>query len=271
MSYAVSRADTLDYAPCHYGVSKLVFRGPAKSTDQDYVAVIGGTETYGRFVARPFSDLVEDRLNVPVVNLGCQHAGIDAFVFDPAIMSVAKGARLTVLQVMGAQNMSNRFYRVHPRRNDRFLGPSDMLRSIYSEVDFTDFSFNRHMLSTLQMLSLDRFSLLRDELRRAWIARMKLIQRTIDGPFLLLWLREELPNGLGAEPLFVGADMIAEVADQALDVIEVPVRRAGGDLEGMVYGAMQGSIAAQMLGVETHHLIAEHLSKALAEHLKTGA
>lgn len=268
MTYVVSRADTLDYAPCHYGASKLVFRGPRKSTDSDYVAVLGGTEVYGRFIERPFAELIEDSIDMTCLNLGCQNAGVDAFLFDPDLMTLAKGARLTVVQVMGAQNMSNRFYRVHPRRNDRFLGPSPMLKSIFREVDFTDFSFTRHMLSTLQMLSPDRFGVLRDELREAWCARMRLLLQTIDGPVVLLWLREELSNGLGAEPLFVGADMVADLAERTLGVVEIPVRRAGDDLEGMVFAQMEGSVAAQMLGFATHQTIANELGKTIADILQ---
>lgn len=265
MKYEIGRADTLDYVPCQYGASKLVFRGPKKSTLADYITVLGGTEVYGRFIGRPFADLVEDRIGLPCLNLGCQNAGIDAFLYDADIMTLAKGARLTIVHVMGAQNMSNRFYRVHPRRNDRFLGPSPMLKSIYQEVDFTDFSFTRHMLSTLQMVSAERFGILRDELSNAWIARMRLLLQTIDGPVLLLWLREEMPNGLGAEPLFVGADMVRDVAEGTLGVVELPVRRAGNDLDGMVFAPMEGSIAAQMLSTETHGEIAAALGAAVSE------
>ncbi|WP_050928567.1 DUF6473 family protein [Aestuariivita boseongensis] len=267
MSFAASRADALDYAPCQYGTSKLMFRGPKKSTDGPYIAVLGGSEVYGRFIERPFTDLVEEACGLPVLNLGHQNAGIDAFLYDPDVMSLAKGARLTVLHVMAAQNMSNRFYRVHPRRNDRFLGPSSVLKSLYHEVDFTDFSFNKHMLSTLRMVGANRFNLLRDELQQAWAARMRLMLQTIDGPVLLLWLREEMPKGLGAEPLFVGADMVADLSSATLGVVEVVANRAGRNLAGMVHDPMDAAVASEMLGVETHQQIAKALSAAIAEHI----
>ena len=53
-------------------------------------------------------------------------AGTDDLRDSPALAV----ARLTVLQVTGAQNMSNRFYSVHPRRNDRFLKASPLLRAM---------------------------------------------------------------------------------------------------------------------------------------------
>jgi hypothetical protein len=61
----------------------------------------------------------------------------------------------------GAQNLSNRLYTVHPRRNDRFLRASGILRTIYRDVDFTEFHFTRHMLDHLRCLSEDRFDIVR--------------------------------------------------------------------------------------------------------------
>ena len=267
MVIAVTNTRSLDYQACRYGKSKLIFRGPKKDTSGDYVVVLGGTETYGRFVVRPFCTLAEDALGVPVLNLGCPNAGIDAFLYDNDLIALAKGARVTVIQVPGAQNMSNRFYRVHPRRNDRFLGPSDTLKQLYPTIDFTDFSFVRHMLSTLLMTSTESFGALREELRRAWRARMQLMLQTIDGPVLLLWLREPVSEGLGAEPLFVGADMVFDAGQGADAVVEVTVQRAGDDLEGMIFGPLEANIASQMLGLQEHQAIAAALTPILAQHL----
>ena len=65
----------------------------------------------------------------------------------------ANGRPLTVVQVMGANYLSNRFYSVHPRRNDRFLRASTVMQAIFNDVDFSDFTFTRHMLGALYELS----------------------------------------------------------------------------------------------------------------------
>jgi hypothetical protein len=57
---------------------------------------------------------------VEAANLGLVNAGIDVFINEPMIQDFCAGAVVTVIQVLGAANMSNRFYAVHPRRNDRF-------------------------------------------------------------------------------------------------------------------------------------------------------
>ncbi len=140
----------LDYQPCRYGASRTLFRGPAKSLDGRYVAVLGGTEVYGRFVEQPFPDLLERRLNRTTVNFGCMNAGLDVFINDPVIMRACTQAALTVVQIVGAQNMSNRFYTVHPRRNDRFLRPARRMTEIWPDVDFSEIHFTRHLLKTLR-------------------------------------------------------------------------------------------------------------------------
>jgi len=84
-----------------------------------------------------------------VVNLGVLNAGLDVLSSDPAIVAALGQAEAAVLQITSAHNMTNRFYKVHPRRNDRFLKASSVLRTIYPEVDFTEFHFTRHLLSHL--------------------------------------------------------------------------------------------------------------------------
>jgi hypothetical protein len=262
MSYEKPGAEALDYLLCRYGRSKLTFRGPQKQPRDDYIAVIGSTEVFGKYVPRPFPDLLEQRLGVEVVNLGCVNAGLDAFVTDHDILSLAGGARVTVVQVMDANAISNRLFRVHSRRNDRFLGPSPMLSAMYREVDFTDFNFTRHMLSTLQMVSADRFATVREELRTAWSARMKMLLRSLDCPTVLLWLRDEVPGLLGTEPLFVGADMVQDLADLA-PVVHVSMRRGKGDLAGMVFDPLEIEAASRLADCADHERIADALVEPL--------
>jgi hypothetical protein len=126
----------LDYAPCRNSVSRLSFRGPARELDQAYVAFIGGTEVFGRSIEKPLPMLTENKLGTACVNFGFMNVGIDAFVNDPTIMAACRDARMTVVQVMVAHCLSNRFCSVHPRRNDRFLSASTVMRAIFNDVDF---------------------------------------------------------------------------------------------------------------------------------------
>ncbi|MEL6641461.1 MAG: DUF6473 family protein, partial [Pseudomonadota bacterium] len=131
MKHDVHDGGALSYDPCRYGLSRIYFRGPKRDLNQPYLAFLGGTETFGKFIETPFPALIELELRHPCINFGCVNGGVDAFVNDPTIMEACKDADLTVVQIMGANNLSNRFFSVHPRRNDRFLRASTVLQAIY--------------------------------------------------------------------------------------------------------------------------------------------
>ncbi|GLT09028.1 DUF6473 family protein [Sulfitobacter porphyrae] len=269
MTYDVLGPGALDYQPCRYASSKLMFRGPQRNLQEPYIAFLGGTKTYGRFIERPFPALVEEGLRKPCVNFGLPNAGIDAFTLDPFVIDAAARADAVVVQVMGAQNMSNRFYTVHPRRNDRFVGPSPLLQTIYPEVDFADFHFTRHMLGHLHQVSPERFAAVRRELQRAWVARMKLLLGHAGRKCVLLWFSDHAPaeddgEGMercGAGPLFITRMMLEQVAADATDLVEVVASAAAVQkgTEGMIFSPLEEMAAAQMLGPQAHEECAARL------------
>jgi hypothetical protein len=284
MTYDTTGRSGLDYLPCRYGRSRLQFRGPRRRLAGDYALFLGGTETYGRFIAHPYPALTEAATGMTCVNFGLQNAGVDAFLNDPAVIEVAQGARVTVVQLMGAQNMSNRFYAVHPRRNDRFLKASGLMRQFFRDVDFTEFAFNRHMLSTIHDLSPDRYQMIREELRDAWMARMRHLLRAIGGRTILLWFAGHHPpeggdtggaplpgasrsDALGGDPLFIDRSMIEAIRPFATAFVEVTAspQALSCGTEGMVFDPMEVSVAAAMMGPMAHQEVAAALSPVLMQ------
>lgn len=271
MSYEKQGAPLLDYEPCKYGESRLMFRGPARDLSGDYVAFLGGTETYGKFLPRPFPRLVEERLGIDCVNFGQINAGLDAYLGDSTVLEAASGAALTVVQVMGANNLSNRFYTVHPRRNDRFLRASKLMQSLFYEIDFTEFHFTRHMLGALALRAPNRFATLIDELQRAWLARMALLLRRIGSPTVLLWFADHSPPAkctvieAGRDPFAVDRWMIENLRTHVAGVVEVTASRgslasATGD---MIFTAFDAPAAQGMLGPAAHDVVAQQLTQNL--------
>lgn len=274
MTYEVLGAGALNYEPCRYGDSRILFRGPQRCLNVPYVAFIGGTETYGKFINAPFPAMIENQIGISCVNFGVSNAGIDAFLNDCFILDAANGAQVTVIQIIGAHNLSNRFYSVHPRRNDRFLKASELLVAIYPEVDFSEFHFNRHMLSMLHHVSRERFKIVLDEVRTTWTARMKLLLRKITGRTVLLWFADHTPpvdNTLfpdpshGPEPLFITRHMIDELTAYATGFVEVVASahaRAAGT-KGMSFGEMETMAAHKMPGPQAHGEVATRLAREL--------
>ncbi|PWJ20964.1 DUF6473 family protein [Jannaschia seohaensis] len=201
----------LDYYPCRYGACRIPFRGPRVELTRPYTVVLGGSETYGKFVEDPFCDRVAELTHRRVVNLGVHNGGLDVFARDETLHPVIAGAETVIVQAMGAANLSNRFYTVHPRRNDRFLHRSVLMETLFQDVDFSDFAFTRHMLVTLQHASPDKFAMVTRELGEAWVARMRLLLSRIPGEKILLWIEDPGNDALGPEPLFVTVDMIQKL------------------------------------------------------------
>lgn len=272
MAYAKLGDVSLDYLPCRYGTSKLLFRGPKRRVDAPYVAFLGGTETYGKFIARPFPALIEARLDMTCLNLGWPNAGVDVLLKDEAILPLAAGAQAVVVQVPPVQNMSNRFYSVHPRRNDRFLRASPMMGAMFRDVDFTEFHFTRHMLRRLRELAPHRFDLLTGELQAAWSARMRLLLERIEAPVVLLWLSRHVPGqcadrpDLAQDPAFVTRDMLAALRGHVAHLVEVTISAAAqaNGTRGMVFTEFEAAAAARLPGPMAHQEAAQALIPVLA-------
>ncbi len=271
MTYERLGEGALDYFPCRYGTSKLLFRGPRRKLEGAYCAVLGGTETYGKFIAAPYPALIEASSAIPMINFGCVNAGADVFVNDPTVIEACVRARVTVVQITGAHNISNRFYAVHPRRNDRFLRASTLLKAIYREVDFTEFHFTRHMLSTLQTLSPERFAVVAEELQAAWVARMKLLLGKTEGKTVVLWMADQAPDetggfdGLGRDPVLVSRAMIEAIRPHSTHFLEVvaSLRARTAGLAGKLFTPMEEPAAQETPGPLLHQEVADALAPVL--------
>ncbi len=265
----------IDYQQCRYGYSRLLFRGPKRDLEKPFIAFVGGTETYGKYVPKPFTALIEDRIGTACVNFGTVNSGVDAFVVDGSVLPICSKAKLTVVQVMGAHNMSNRFYSVHPRRNDRFLKASTLMRTIFREVDFTEFSFTRHLLMTLKTVSPSKFAVVEQELKAAWLARMELLLSKISGKVVLLWVADRAPASepvgleLGLDPLFVDARMIEALRAKVHHYVEivVPVELRARGTVGMLFPQLETAMAQEMYGPAVHEHVAEKLLPVLEPHV----
>ncbi|MEM9319768.1 MAG: DUF6473 family protein [Pseudomonadota bacterium] len=271
MSFENQLPTALDYQSTSYTGSMAEFRGPPADLMQRQIVCIGGSETFGRFVPRPFAQTLGTAIDRPVANMGAMHAGLELILNDAAINSAMANADQIVLQITGAHLMTNRFYRVHPRRNDRFLRASSALSTVYRSTDFTDFHFVRHMLSVLAEESQDRFVIVLRELQDAWVARMRSLIQRVDVPVHLLWLalappaedKVDLVNG--TDPLFITQDMLNEVAQVAatLTISTASDTENAVPTDGMVFTPREAAAAKAVPGPAQHDRAADMLSEAI--------
>ncbi len=234
MSYGQPCAGALDYYPCRYGTSRAVFRGPSRDLSADYIAMLGGSQTFGKYIAAPYPTLVEEVTGWQVANLGGLNAGPDFYLGDPAALEVAAGARVAVVQITGAEAVSNPFYTVHSRRNDRFVAVTPKLAALFPEVEFTDIHFTRHLLCVLRDTCPDRFQTVVQVLKSTWIGRMQALLAHLPPHRILLWMAEVLPRDLAADldpacgPLLIDRPMIAALLPEgaARDALELELQVA---------------------------------------------
>ncbi len=270
MAYAYAGEGSLDYYVCRYGQSRLLFRGPPRDLALPFVAALGGTETYGKFIPRPWPDMVEAMTGFRMVNFGCVNASADAYLSDPAVIEVASRARAAVIQITGAANLTNKYYSVHPRRNDRFLRARPALLALFPEVDFTNFHFTRHMLLTLFQVAPRRFDLVAEELRRTWIARMTHLIEALRVPVLLLHPQRGNEGGdWSGEPVLVDQGMLGAVRARAADLaaFTLSAEAMGEGLGGKVFAPLERPAAEGLPGLTAHHEMAEAVSRALEKML----
>ena len=273
MAYERLGDSPLDYLPCRYTGSKLTFRGPQRKLQGRYAAFLGGTDTYGKFIEQPFPALIEARTGVKCVNFGWPNAGVDVYLNDIGVQMAAANAHLTVLQVPCVANMTNRFYSVHPRRNDRFLEASGTLRAMYREVDFTEFHFVRHMLHRLETESEGRFGTVREEIQTAWVSRMQLLLQKLDSKVVLLWMSARKPEddadqtNVAYDPSYVTREMIEALRPKAAQVVEVTASKVAQleGTKGMRFTDLEAPAAQEVLGPTVHYEVADALTPLIAE------
>lgn len=265
-------AGALDYFPCHYGQSRAVFRGPQRDLSGPYIVALGGSSTFGKYVARPYPALVEQATGHPVANLGGLNTGPDFYLSDPAALRVASRARLAVVQITGADALSNPFYTVHARRNDRFLAATPALRALYPEVDFAEIHFTRHLLLVLARTDAARFSRLRDALQANWLARMRQLLAHLPLRRVLLWLADGRPPARATDldhacgPLLVDAGMLATLRPAVSALVEAvpsPAARAEG-LARMQFPQTEADQARHLPGPAAHDEVAALLGPVVA-------
>jgi len=209
-----------------------------------------------------------------VVNLGVAQAGLSLFSEEPWLLDAGSRSDVTVLQVLGAQNMSNRLYSVHSRRNDRFLTVSPALRDMYPDVDFSGINFTGHLLETLARNE-QAFATLIDELKWAWIQRMRRVLAMIQGDVILLWMSRRAPEDQGgskdgAEPMFVDRDMLDALSEDAASLIEITLDDERPKLGEMVVTPQEEDAALCLPGPYDHMRAAEAIAAEVSRLRQAG-
>jgi hypothetical protein len=190
----------------------LLIRGPrpARLEHGQYFAALGAAQTFGRFCARPFTTVLEERLDLPVLNISHGGAGPAFFCGSNArLIDYLNGARFVIIQAMSGRSDSSSLFEsdgvgYFRRKSDGACLGCD---EAFSELICAG---SRRVLA--QIVS---------ETRHNWCASYESLLLKIAVPTILLWFSTRKPkysqgwNSLsalfGAFPQLVDAKMISAI------------------------------------------------------------
>ncbi len=276
MAAAVKTVQELDYKTYRFGRSKQRFRGPQPDLTQPYVAFIGGSEPFGKFVEKPFPAILGQKLDYSCVNWGTPGAGPSFFLRDPVVLEACSKAKVCVITVMGAVAMSNRLYSVFKRRNSRIRDTSKTLKALYPNMKLGDFRFAHNMLRKMHQGNPENFKVVEIELREAWVARMRELLEEIETTRVLLWMsarapeeepRIKDPGAFTSPPAFVNREMIEKVAPMADILVEYVAGHGVANMpgDGRIFTEDQADAALRYPGQTMHNQVADLLADPLKQ------
>lgn len=233
MAYGIVIEEAGEVELYRFGCSKQIFRGPKPEMQDPYIAFIGGSELFGKFVLAPFPQLVARSTGQTCVNLGTPGAGPGFFLKDPVILEACSQSVTCIVQVMAAEPLSNRMYSVFPRRNMRLRKVSNVLKSLYPQLNFSQFRFVSAMIRALKKEDAEAYKVVLAEQRSAWLARMLELLEDIETTTVLLWIR---PNDHDDLESVVTPEMVSVLrghVDRVLEVVISVSEKTAGNLSGL--------------------------------------
>jgi hypothetical protein len=203
-----------------------LLRGPRRWTGRrPFLSFLGAAQTFGRFVARPFPEIVSGALGVDHLNLGAAGAGPEHYLNKPAMMNYINRGSLCVMQVMSGRSISTSLlesvggrgmlkFRTGPRAGQRFIA-ADAYRLLAAEYGAE---------ATAQQ---------RVEARERWIACYRELIANVTVPKVLLWMSTrsldtpsdlDSQGGLGEFPQLIARPEVEELLTESLTFVEAVVK-----------------------------------------------
>jgi hypothetical protein len=199
----------------------LLLRGPVPATlaPHQYFTCIGAAQTFGRFCEKPFPTLLQQRLGMPVLNLGRGGAGPSFFSEENEnLLDYINNARFAVVQIMAGRSESNSLFE------------SKGLGHYIRRADGASIGCDQAFSGLLAGGDIAQVKKIVAETRHNWVINMTALLRAIKVPKILLWLSERRPayrEGYGEVsalfgkfPQLVNASMVRRIRAYADGYVE---------------------------------------------------
>ena len=185
---------------------KKFVSGSEKIVQASLWCLHGGADTFGGKVSNPFSAMLEREMGMPILNLGAQHSGAGFYIEDDAIHEIIESAQVVFVEAPSVVNQSNPFYRVHPRRNDRFVTALGPLHDLFPEADFVECHFTKHLITKLITIDSVRADIVFRTLQDEWVRNLTIMCVRWRAKTVVHWYKK--PQASHPEFEFPVADLI---------------------------------------------------------------
>lgn len=187
LSYQTRDYAAFDYEHWGHDLFAEGLRGPRPSNAAletgAFVASLGAAQTYGRFVYRPYAQIVAEEKGLAVANLATGGAGPKFYLNQPDLLDIANRSRLCLIQVMSGRSADNSV--LHDPKGLSRLQWRDSGTRVVPDDAF------RHLIGTRSEAEVRAIV---QETRDAYVADMKDLLAKIAAPKVLVWISVRSPD-----------------------------------------------------------------------------
>jgi len=199
------------------------FRGP-RPNSSEYIACVGASQTFGRFVQTPFPQLLAEALGIETMNLGRGGTSPSFHRSDPKLLEYINRARLVIVQVLSGRSQSNSLFQIE-NHSDHGINLADGQKA--SADQFYSWLLAQDMELAHKVVT---------ETRDNYVSAMAQLLEAISPPKILLWFSARSPEYeeswklptwrlWGEFPQFVNREMVDRLRSYSDRYVECVSRR----------------------------------------------
>lgn len=177
--YVKTDTKLIEYPTYYY--KKMEFRGEEPNLNKEFIACLGSAHTFGRYIERPFPDLLQDNLNMQVLNLGRPAGQPYLCCTENNLLDLVNKSKLCIIQVFSARFSNN--------SEVRYIGHN------HFEYNGTEIPTMEYWKGKLSKYNNNAEKMIQESIE-TYIKDMKELFDKIKVPKILFWFSKRKPGSL---------------------------------------------------------------------------
>ena len=189
LGYQKSDAEIVDYQIWHMRTPKrtLAMRGPSPASlkPKDFCASIGAADTFGRFVAQPYPQLLGEALGISSLNLGFSGVGPSFYnqANNKTLIKLINNAKFVTISCFSGRSQENSRFKTTWQSQERYLLED-------GQTIPADYAYQR----LLEECDRPTVMALVEETRARYLDEFIQLLEKITVPKVLLWFSKRSPD-----------------------------------------------------------------------------